>query len=296
MNKSGKGLVTVIIIIAVLCIVFLAAGFMVLSAWGGFDWWDKIPESARNVEEFNINDMQQAKVSEFTEFEFSSVSADMDIVYADTDTVTVVLSGSYRSSRGKIKLMKQQLGDSVRIYVDYPKININGLFTWNETHLTITLPQDMRGKELKFSTVSGDVDIPSGIEAESVRANTTSGDIKADYLTSYSFEGDSVSGNVDVSGVIENNVKINTVSGETDIRLAGETESINVGSVSGDVDIILDKVSDFRFKYNTVSGDMTCDFPVYMNGDKSDKAGYTSEGADMEVDINTVSGDLSIRH
>lgn len=294
MNNNGKGLVAVIIIIAVLCIVFLAAGFMVLSAWGGLEWWEKIPENAKNVEEFSINEIQEAKVDDYSKFEISSVSADINIVYADTDTVKVVLSGSYRSARGKIKLVKETLGKTVKIYVDYPKLS--GLFTWNETNLTVTLPKDMQDKVLVFSTVSGDVDIPAGLKVESVRVNTTSGDVQVDSVECIQFESDTVSGETDVSGVIADSVKVNTVSGDTDIRLTNGTERVSISSVSGSADIILDKNMDFTFDFDTVSGDIDCSFPVYMSGDKSDKAGFTSENAELEIDVDTVSGDLTIRH
>ena len=94
MNKKGNGLVTVVIILAVVCIVFLAAGFSLLAAWGGARFWEEIPDRIKNVEDFSINQTQEHEIEGIERFEFVSVSADMDIVFTDTDKVSVLLKGT----------------------------------------------------------------------------------------------------------------------------------------------------------------------------------------------------------
>ena len=294
MNKRGGGLLVVVIILAVVCIVFLAAGFMILRGWGGFDWWREIPDSMKNVEEFTISQTQQTPVKGYDRFEFSSVSADMDIVYSDTDTITVELKGSYRSGRGQVKLEKETSGSTVHIYVDYPKLS--GIFSWNEMDLTITMPMDMVGSKLQFNSVSGDVEMPSGLMADEISVYITSGDVKADDLQCSEFTYGNVSGELDLTGYVTERIRVETVSGDTDIMLYDETKKISVNSVSGKVTVSLPKDSDFRFEYSTVSGDFDCAFPVYTQGGRNDRNGYTDSNADMELDINTVSGDLNIRN
>jgi DUF4097 and DUF4098 domain-containing protein YvlB len=294
MNKKGGGLLVAIVILAVVCIVFLAAGFMILRAWGGFDWWREIPENVKNAEEYSINQTQTASVGSYDEFKFTTVSADIDFIYAQTDTVTVELKGTYRSARGQVELRKDTNGDTVHIYVKYPKTS--GLFSWNDTDLTITMPMDMEGKDLDFNSVSGDMDIPAGLKADEIVIHTTSGDVQADNLDCDVFMYNNVSGKLDLIGSVSDRINVDTVSGDVDIKLFAENNRVKVNGVSSEVTIMLPKGTEFRFEYDTVSGDFKCDFPVYTQGGKNDRNGYTSDGADMELDINTVSGDLNIRN
>ena len=113
MNNKGRGLLIAVIVLAAVCIVFLSVGFMILRTWGGNTWWSEIPNNIKNVEEYSISQIQQTPISGYDNFEFSSVSADMDIVYANTDTITVELKGSYRSGRGQVELRKVTSGDKV---------------------------------------------------------------------------------------------------------------------------------------------------------------------------------------
>lgn len=294
MNNKGRGLVVAIVVLAVICVVFLAAGFMILRTWGGLDWWRDIPNNVKNVEEYSINKTQQTPVQGYDTFEFSSVSADIDVIYADTETITVELKGSYRSGKGEVELKKETSGNRVHIYVDYPKLS--GILTWNETYLTITMPMDLEGKELRFNSVSGEVDIPAGLVADEISVHSTSGDVQADDVECRIFEFGNVSGELDLTGYVSEKIKVETVSGDTDLMLYGITEDVSVNGVSGKVTVTLPKDASFSFAYNTVSGDFDCAFPVYTQGGKNDRNGYTDSDADMHMNINTVSGDLNIRN
>jgi predicted membrane protein len=78
--------------------------------------------------------------------------------------------------------------------------------------------------------------------------------------------------------------------------LYGMTEKITVSGVSGNVRITLEKDIEFKFDFNIVSGDFNCEIPVYSQGGRSDRTGYTDTNADLDIDVNTVSGDLNIRN
>ncbi len=294
MNNKGRGLAILIIILAVMCVVFLAAGSILISALRGFDWWNEIPDRVKNVEEFTISQTQQAEMYGVDIFEFSSVSEDIDIIYEDTNTITVELNGTYRSARGQVELRKITKGDTVHIYVDYPKIL--GLFSWNNTDMVITMPMDMGNRKLIFNSVSGDVDITAGMKAGEILINTTSGDIHADDVQCGEFKCQSVSGELDLTGYMSEIVRVETVSGDTEIMIFGETKKVSVSGVSGNVEIYLEKDAGFKFEFNTVTGRFKCDFPVYSQGGKNDREGYTENEADMELDIDTVSGNLDIRN
>ena len=180
------------------------------------------------------------------------------------------------------------------IYVHYPKLS--GLFFWNKTYLTITMPKDMKDSDISFSSVSGEVDLPSGIQAKKITVHSTSGEVQADDVQCEEFEYGNVSGDLDLTGYISERISVDTVSGDSDIMIYGMTEKIIVSGVSGNVRITLEKDIEFKFDFNTVSGDFDCEIPVYSQGGRSDRTGYTDTSADLDIDVNTVSGDLNIRN
>lgn len=293
MNNKGRGIIIVIVVLAAICITFLTAGYLILNAWGGFDWWNEIDTRVKDVEEYQINDIEQADLDEFSKFRITSVSADIDLVYADTDTVTVELKGSYRSGRGQVELRKETSGNTVHIYVHYPRNS--GMFSWNNTDLTVTLPADMEGEELDFTTVSGEVRIPKGMKVDEMKVNTTSGDVQAYGIECYEFGSNNVSGKVRLTGDVSDRIRIETVSGDAYLVLYSDVSDIDVNTVSGDIELQLLRDAEFSFEYSTVSGDFECDFPIYQQGSKNDISGYTGDGAKMDMTLNTVSGDLAIR-
>ncbi|MFO7611659.1 MAG: DUF4097 family beta strand repeat-containing protein [Clostridia bacterium] len=294
MNNKGKGLVAVVIVLAVICVLFLAGGWMLMSAMNGFDWWRNIPERIGEAEEYNISETQEAYVSDADRFEVSSVSSDITVVFADTDKVTVKLEGTYRSSRGTVELKKRVSGDTVHIYVEYPKFS--GLFTWNRTSLTVTVPRDMEDTAMMMNSVSGNVTIPSGWELKSLQVNTTSGNVNTEYMTCDEFRYITVSGNLVLFGDIKNRIDAETVSGKVDLTLKSSTGDVNVNSVSGNVVARLEKDAAFRFSFSTVSGNFKSAFAVFTQGGNNSRSGYTSDVADMHIDVNTVSGDLDIKY
>jgi lia operon protein LiaG len=154
----------------------------------------------------------------------------------------------------------------------------------------------MGDRDLRFTTVSGDIDIPAGMKAGEISTHSTSGDVQVFDVECENFFSGNVSGRLELAGTITGDIRIESVSGDAEINSYVELDKVYVTSVSGDVDIYVDKDLDFKFTFDTVSGDFNCSFPIYESGGRNDRKGYTDESADMDFDINTVSGDLRIRN
>ena len=121
-------------------------------------------------------------------------------------------------------------------------------------------------ERLTISTVSGEAEIEGGME--SLRYSSTSGGMRADGLP----EGCAV--------------ETDTVSGNMELRFDGCPGDIEADSTSGSVRIYLPDDVGFALDYDSVSGDLDCDFP-YLKGV------YGGEVC-FEMDISTTSGDLNI--
>jgi len=140
----------------------------------------------------------------------------------------------------------------------------------------VELP-DVRLAGLSVQTVSGDVRL-AGLEARDVTLHTTSGSIRAGHIQAASLEMTTVSGSVEAS-----------VS----------AASLRVHSTSGDVGVSLPAGADFRLDARSVSGRVTCGFPLAVSGNLVERArhalvGTAGAGRDS-VSIDTVSGDIAIR-
>ena len=171
----------------------------------------------------------------------------------------------------------------------------------------ITVPQECT---VDAQTVSGDLSVsavhgPLEIQAVSgdltiedvqgpLRLKSVSGDVEVRRYVGH-IEGNTVSGDVGFDTVRVRSLQLHTVSG--DIELKGVLEAARehrIRTISGDVDLSLadpDLLVDFR----TASGDLECDIPARVN--RQSRKEYTVGLGDARghVVVKTVSGDLTIR-
>ncbi|HKW78811.1 MAG TPA: DUF4097 family beta strand repeat-containing protein, partial [Candidatus Limnocylindria bacterium] len=145
---------------------------------------------------------------------------------------------------------------------------------------------------LEVQAVSGDVTIED-IEGP-LRLKSVSGDVICRRYVGH-IEGNTVSGDVTLDAVRVRSSVLHTVSG--DVELKGVLEAARphrFRTISGDVDLsVVDP--DLLVDYRTASGDLECDLPARVN--KENRKEYTVGLGDARghVVVKTVSGDLTIR-
>ena len=71
---------------------------------------------------------------------------------------------------------------------------------------------------------------------------------------------------------------------------------IDIDSVSGNTEIILDKESKFYLKAKTTSGDISCDFPITIKDNKKNLLEGNVGTSSNNIIIKTTSGDIDIIH
>ncbi len=137
-----------------------------------------------------------------------------------------------------------------------------------------------------YDGVSGAVEIRN-YECERLHIGTVSGEAVLSGRPQR-LEYSSVSGGVRAEGLPEGcTVETDTVSGSVELRFAGCPGEIEGDSTSGSFTLFLPEDAGFRLDFDSVSGDLDCDFP-------SLKGVYGGEDR-FEMDISTTSGDLNIR-
>ena len=157
---------------------------------------------------------------------------------------------------------------------------------------TVRLPA---GVKIEASGVSSDINITgasAGVSASSVSGSVTVADVAGDIRMN------SVSGDVQVRGASTGSINANSVSGDVEIvvdQLTGNGD-FSFSTVSGDVEITLPSNLDATVRMNTLSGDLTSDFPLTTQGDVGRRDVEARIGAGGRLlKFNSVSGDLILR-
>lgn len=179
------------------------------------------------------------------------------------------------------------------------------------------------------STIRLEVKIPKGFKQLSY--NTSSGNVSICGLEVGALEGNTASGNMELEGLKVNSLDFNTASGDVRVSML-EAESVSGNTASGDLKLKAMKVD--RLELNTASGDMSVKAVQVWEGTFSTSSGdiagrglkgneiacetasgsiaitleagtcrcssssgdiaVRSQGQDMCLDVNTVSGNISV--
>jgi len=171
--------------------------------------------------------------------------------------------------------------------------------------LTMTLPHGLQ--DLQISTASGDLvaDLPEGC---AVKVNSASGDIRLQ-LNGGSVAVYSASGDVEINGRPAD-TEVKTASG--DVELLGLVALTDVATASGDIRATYHAIT-ADGQFSSVSGDIRLSLPVgsqptvsatTMSGDieladglvksRSPNTRAYRDGGPQRIEINTLSGDISV--
>jgi len=155
----------------------------------------------------------------------------------------------------------------------------------------VDLDDDRTFGHLSVKTTSGDIGLPR-LSCGLTEINTVSGDV---HLSGDVEEANvhTISGEVEVSGAARR-ILLRTTSGDCDLRLETVPDDLNLESVSGDVRVYLPDNDGFTLRYKRVSGDLRSDFTLTTSfGSRSGYATYKN-GDLHEYSMTTVSGDLKL--
>ncbi len=236
---------------------------------------------------FDINDTFSDSINGIKKIEVSSVSSEITVFITEEPDVTVKLYGTYRTNREKsVKLIMNRSGSTLTFKVDYPKtfgFNIN---TSSDLQLDVYLPKSYVD-ELSLSTVSGDIRAKELFNQKN-RFETVSGDVVIDKLLFTEVWANTVSGDINFtveSADSQTLLDLESVSGRvyldylTKIGDGKAQEQVRIETVSGEVDIKLPKDSAFKFRFNSTSGKLKSDFPMALESSgRSSSTGTVNNG------------------
>ena len=207
------------------------------------------------------------------------------IVPTDQDDITVteeLLGGD------KTMVLKK---DGSTLYVEYCEDNISLSFGSNNNlkkNLYISVPQDWDCKELEIDAASATVQVEN-LTIEEVESSTASGTHIFTNCQVGTLKMETVSGDLNFTGTLEK-LDFNGVSAQLDLALTNAPTSIELDSVSGDLNLSLPESCGFTVDKDTVSGRFSSELPTT---EQNGKIVYAD--GHCEIEVEGVSASVHIR-
>lgn len=217
------------------------------------------------------------------EVEVSNVKGSIEIRTWDRDEVRI--TGSLGDGVERLEIQGE--GRKLSVRVRYPRNSSNA----EATSLVLEIPrqasldvdsvaasvdvQGVAGDELEIDSVSGRVTAVGAPRKASIES--VSGDQRLN-LNARDIDAESVSGRISLRGRIAGSVDIESVSGDIDVDTRGERlRKLDVSTVSGDASVRTGIADGGRFDFESVSGDVRLVLP---------------RDASAQVEAATFSGDI----
>ena len=264
-----------------------------------------------NVATETINDSKTFEPSEISSIEVDLVSDDLNIIPTTKGDITIHFYGEVSTNvkRNIPELVAYKTGEKLYVEVSKSPDIFIGL-NIRRTTVDIYIPQIML-EDMDINVVSGDIKI-DGLQADEIVVDSTSGDMKLDKISSEKIRIESTSGDVVVreykgdidvsntsgdvsliSGTENEDIFVKSVSGDILIEQEGISD-IDIRVTSGDVRISLPRGSEFKLDASTLSGEIEYDFELKIeSSSRRNLEGYIGDSANRII-VNTTSGDITV--
>lgn len=217
------------------------------------------------------------------------VSGSITIQPGDTDTITFSEPGDIPEDR---KMVWKQSGDTLRIQFCRSTKDWSFGFSFGSDFiahkdLLITVPADWFCGKLKIDSVSANLDV-SGITAQKLSLDNVSGECEFRDCSVQEVDLGTVSGSLSFEGSLQE-LDFDTVSANCTAVLSNVPREIDLDSVSGDLRLTLPESAGFTARLDSASGNISTDFPTTVS-----RGAHICGDGNCEIDADTVSGDVFI--
>lgn len=196
---------------------------------------------------------------------------------------------TFSETNGEKECMVYQIkGDTLVIRYSKESIKLGINITTPNKHLTVHVPMDWIAAGIEISAVSSNVTVELS-EVQEAKIETVSGDIDIRCERSKEISFTTVSGHAGFTGSCEE-LDCDSVSGNCMVALFGNAKEIQMESISGDLEIVLDGQLGFTAQIDSVSGGVRSDFTTSVSNDI-----HTYGDGSIRIEAETVSGSIRIR-
>ena len=225
--------------------------------------------------------------TDITALDIDWITGEVEILVTDDDAITVAEEVGYNGYNAHPMVVTDDSGTLRIRYADETWMSAIDLA---EKKLTVHLPRAVVKNltDVNLVSVSADYKVDALTVREEFVFSSVSGDLETGAITAENVnaEVNTVSGKIQLDGSFRQ-VNGESTSGEIDLTLRTCPNKLSVATVSGDVDVELPRSAGFTLAYNTVSGDLECDFAAKRSGEK-----LICGNGGCEISVDTTSGDL----
>lgn len=179
-------------------------------------------------------------------------------------------------------------GNTLKIQFCAPRFGVYNMTAQKD--LEVRLPESLLARlgELKVESVSSAGQLV-GISGRSCRIENVSGSWNLTDCTFDHMDLDTVSGGAKLTACSVSTLDMDTVSGSLTAELTDAPKSVDLDTVSADLELTLPAGTGFCAEMDSVSGEVESDAPMTKKGDVY----FCGDGA-VEIDMDSVSGDVTI--
>lgn len=251
--------------------------------------WEQVNEAGNVVNDYTGSDYALPEGTDVTALDIDWISGEVEILVTSGNAVSLMERMDRGTSPAYAMVVSEQDGVLKVRYVEDEFLTLPNL---PAKKLVVHLPREMAENltEVRLNSVSADFDVDPLTVREKFAFSSVSGDLETDFITAEGVDAEvsTVSGKIDLDGSFRQ-VNGESTSGELDLKLRTCPEKVSLVTVSGKVDVELPRDAGFTLNYDTVSGDLECDFAAKRSGEKL----ICGDGG-CEISVSTTSGDLKI--
>lgn len=281
MKKSAVARIIIFSLIAVCLLAALLAGI-------GFKLYDRRVLVVKKGSDAPVVEQTVFSPEDIRSLKISWVSGDITIEPGDTQDITVTeeISGG-----GRPMVLKKSGSQLIVEYSEEDKPITLSVGSSISKNLTITVPQDWECGNLVIDAASANVQV-TNLTALDVDVDTASGEHTFQNCDFRTLDMDSVSGGLDFTGTL-NELSFDGTSARANIRVFNKPESIEIDTISGDLELTLPSDCGFTIDRDTLSGGTNIEFDVGTTAERQDGRLVYGDGA-CSIEINGLSASIHI--
>lgn len=219
------------------------------------------------------------------ELDIEWLSGKIKIYPGNTDRITVEENGDISD---KYAMVIQRDRDSLKIRFFQEDRHVIGLHSIPDKDLTITVPVDWYCESLEIETASASLEVRD-LDIGEVEFSGASGTCDFDNCTVDLLDIGTASGDVRFTGSL-NRLDCDAASANVYAELTNVPYSMDLETMSGDLELILPQNAGYTLQMDTMSGNFTTEFLTKgLNGMQ-----VSGDGA-CRINISALSGDVTIR-
>lgn len=260
----------------------------------------------------NINENKAEKLQSIEKIDIQAAVAEVNVIPKGTDEVNVHMYGTAINGDNKPELQCYVSGTTLCI-IEKKKTSVNVNNGNENIKLDVCVPSDY-SKDMAVAAGVGDINI-NGFKLERLDCNPSLGAVQINNITANNFNYNSGTGDlnavslhtkdtslkaslgkIDVSDFTGNLTSTNS-SGDTKVQYSSFDNNVDIRASLGQVQLVLPKNSQFSLDARTNLGNVKCDFPITVSGDKKDNQLQGKVGSDKnKVKLSGSMGDISVNY